>query len=108
MEKDEEAKILANKIDRLVISIVEGNTDQVGRGAWSGFFEEIEKAVTSFVNQTHWFYHTCNLGPRITEFEGQLARHDAELQQINTSLTQLRALRGDHYNSSKKQNTGEG
>ena len=95
MEKDEEAKILANKIDRLAISIIEGNTDQVGRGAWSGFFEEIEKAITSFVNQTHWFYDTCNLGPRITEFERQLAQHQAELQQIDTSLTQLRALRGD-------------
>ena len=40
MEKDKEAKILANKIDRLVISIVEGNTDQEGQGAWSGFLKK--------------------------------------------------------------------
>ena len=51
VEKDDYCQALAFKIDRITLSLTEGNPDNLGRLAWSGFIEEIEKACTKFINE---------------------------------------------------------
>ena len=41
---------------------MEGNTDQLGRNAWSGFIDELQEAVTAFINEkNHLFVVTEDL-----------------------------------------------
>ena len=72
VEKEEYCKALAFKIDRVALSLTEGNPDNLGRLAWSGFIEEIEKACTKFINEKNKLYNLAQLNADINQYDQKI------------------------------------
>ena len=81
VEREHYIQILAYRIDRIAISLAEGNTDQLGRNAWNGLIDELQEAVTTFINEkNHLFVETEEKKDR------KVTKYGEEISKINEEL----------------------
>ena len=108
LEREHYIQILAYRIDRIAISLSEGNTDQLGRNAWNGLIDELQEAVTTFINEkNHLFIDTVEkkdtiqmkYGEEITKINQQMVNASAE------KLQELELLRQSYPNRSSEHQT---
>ena len=81
VEREHYIQILAYRIDRIAISLAEGNTDQLGHNAWNGLIDELQEAVTTFINEkNHLFMETEEKKDR------KVMKYGEEISKINEEL----------------------
>ena len=56
MERESYLLQLSHRIDRISLSMHQGNTDQIGRATWNGMIDELQKAITDFINEKNRLY----------------------------------------------------
>ena len=116
VERETYLELLEYRIDRIAITLHEGNTDQVGRNAWSGMIDELQKAVTSFINeknrlfsQTAWVNQDKIKAykERIQKLQNQLGLPDenvTEIQKlINVYKCDVEKLEDDEFRKASDQ-----
>ena len=91
VERETYLELLEYRIDRIAITLHEGNTNQVRRNAWSGMIDELQKAVTSFINEKNrLFSQTARVNQdkikaykeRIQKLQNQLGLPDENVTEI--------------------------
>ena len=85
VEREHYIQILAYRIDRIAISLAEGNTDQLDRNAWNSLIDELQEAVPTFINEkNHLFVETEEKKDRkVMKYGEEISKINEEL--VNTS-----------------------
>ena len=92
LEREHYIQILAYRIDRIALSLAEGNTDQLGCNAWNGLIGELQEAVTTVINEKN---HLCK--ETVEKKDRKLRKYGEEIskrneQMVNTSAEKQEEL----------------
>ena len=79
-------------MDRIALSLTEGNPDNLGRLAWSGLVDEIQTAVTSFINAKNQVYNKAQLDKDIKRYEQRIHSLETQMHQLNELIDAFEEL----------------
>ena len=86
VEREHYLQILAYRIDRIAISLSKGNTDQLGCNAWNGLIDELQEAVTTFINEKNNLFIDT-----VEKKDTKQRKYSEEISKINQQMVNASA-----------------